>query len=162
MPWFGSGVLPSDLPSSVTLAPTRSVWIWIAPWICVGASSLYAATRTVSIRSSGLPRSGSLWMRCSCLPVATSTALMFSTYESPSEPTVPVTTTSTPSFLPIAARHLASPVHSRASPWIWRSMSRREGIGTVARRSSSMRNSVSSRSTTSGAMPASNRQTAIF
>ena len=39
----------------------------------------YAATRTPSISSSGLPRSGSVWIFCDLLPVATSTTLMLST-----------------------------------------------------------------------------------
>jgi hypothetical protein len=43
-----------------------------------------------------------------------------------------------------------------------RSISRRDGNGFLASRSSSMRNSVSSRTTSSGSIPsASNRQTAI-
>jgi len=45
----------------------------------LGASSLYAATRTPSISSSGLPRSGSLWIRWTCFAVVASTALMLST-----------------------------------------------------------------------------------
>src|SRR5215813_13814331 len=72
-------------------------------------------------------------------------------------------TMSTPSFLPIAARHLSSPPHSLRSADSALSMSRRFGSGCLSRRSSSLRNSVSSRATSSGSMPsASNRQTAIF